>query len=311
MSVTSRIGPARTRAVAGAVALLAVTASACSTSSNAKAGSGGSTATSSKPSAPPGTVHVLYAGSLVKLMEDDLGPKFAKASGAKFSGYGAGSSAIAKEITGKVRSGDVFISATPDVNDTLEGSKNGDWVTWYVNFAKAPLLIGYNPKSKFAADLKSKPWYDVITEKGIRVGRTDPKLDPKGKLTAKAFDQAASKSGDKDFVSKVDKSVAVYPEETLVGRLQSGQLDAGFFYANEAKEQHIPTVSLGDIKLSASYTITTLNHSKNPSSGLAFVEYLLGPAGKQILTQHGLSVRPYTAGGDKNALPADLKPAVH
>jgi molybdate/tungstate transport system substrate-binding protein len=308
MSALSRLAhPARIRAVAAGVALAAVAATGCSSSSN-KTGSNATTAP--PPSGPPGTVHVLYAGSLVKLMEDDLGPKFAKASGAKYSGYGAGSSAIANEITGKVRAGDVFISATPSVNDQLEGKKNGNWVTWYVTFAKAPLVIGYNPKSKFAADLKSKPWYDVINEKGIRVGRTDPKLDPKGKLTATAFEQAAKQAGS-GFVAKAEKSVAVYPEETLVGRLQSGQLDAGFFYANEAKEQKIPTVSLGAIKLSATYTITALNNAKNPGSGLAFVEFLLGPKGKQILTQHGLSVQPYTAGGDKSALPADLKPAVH
>ena len=296
----------RTRAAAAGVLALA-TVAGCSTSSNAdKSGN----APSSK-AAPPGTVHVLYAGSLVNLMEHDLGPAFAKASGAKYDGYGAGSAQVAKEITGKVRSGDVFISAKPDVNDDLEGAKNGDWVTWYVTFAKAPLLIGYNPKSKFAADLKSKPWYDVITEKGIRVGRTDPTLDPKGKLTVQAFQQAATKSGKSGFEAAAEKASTVYPEETLVGRLQSGQLDAGFFYANEAQEQKIPTVSLAPIALSATYTVTTLNHAKNPSSGLAFVEYLLGPQGKQILAKHGLTVLPYTAGGDKNALPADLKPAVH
>ncbi|MBO0883129.1 MAG: substrate-binding domain-containing protein, partial [Mycobacterium sp.] len=287
----------RSRAAAGVVAIAAVATTSCSASSNAD--SSHPAAGSSSKAAPPGTVHVLYAGSLVNLMEHDLGPKFAKASGAKYEGYGAGSTQVAKEITGKVHSGDVFISADPDVNNDLEGAKNGNYVNWYVTFAKAPLLIGYNPKSKFAHDLKTKPWYDVITESGIRVGRTDPTLDPKGKLTAQAFEQAAKKSGHSDFASKVEKSVAVYPEETLVGRLQSGQLDAGFFYANEAEEQHIPTVGLGSIKLSATYTVSALNHAKNPSSGLAFVEYLLGPQGKQILTQHGLTVVPYTAGGDK------------
>lgn len=274
------------------------------------AGCGSSSSSGKSPSptkgGPPGTVHVLYAGSLVNLMEHDLGPAFAKASGAKYQGYGAGSSQIAKEISGRVRSGDVFISATPSVNDTLEGAKNGHWVRWYVTFAKAPLLLGYNPRSKFAADLKSKPWNEVITEKGIRVGRTDPVLDPKGKLTVKAFQQIGAA-----FTKKAEKAVTVYPEETLVGRLQSGQLDAGFFYANEATEQKIPTVSLGTSKLSATYTVAALNKAKNSRSGLAFVEYLLGPQGKQILKSHGLTVVPYTAGGDKAALPAQLKPAVH
>lgn len=287
------------RRLSAAVLAVAVLAG-CGSSS----GSSGSKPTPTK-GGPPGTVHVLYAGSLVNLMEHDLGPAFAKASGAHYQGYGAGSSQIAKEITGKVRTGDVFISATPSVNDTLSGAKNGNWVTWYVTFAKAPLLLGYNPKSKFAKDLKSKPWNEVITEKGIRVGRTDPVLDPKGKLTVKAFQQIGA-----GFTKRAEKAVTVYPEETLVGRLQSGQLDAGFFYANEATEQKIPTVKLGRIALSATYTVAVLNKAKNSRAGLAFVEYLLGPQGKQILTKHGLTVVPYTVGGDKRALPAELKPAV-
>jgi molybdate/tungstate transport system substrate-binding protein len=289
------------RRLSAVVLALAVLAG-CGSSSNSPSGK--------KPTptkgGPPGTVNVLYAGSLVNLMEHDLGPAFAKASGAKYQGYGAGSSAIAKEITGKVRSGDVFISATPTVNDTLEGAKNGNWVSWYVTFAKAPLLLGYNPKSKFAKDLKSKPWNQVITEKGIRVGRTDPVLDPKGKLTVKAFQAIGSA-----FTKQAEKAVTVYPEETLVGRLQSGQLDAGFFYANEATEQKIPTVTLGKIKLSATYTVTALNKAKNSRGALAFVEYLLGPQGTKILEAHGLTVVPFTAGGKKSALPAELKPAVH
>lgn len=275
-----------------AVALLAGCGSGSSAGKQPGATTGG----------PHGTVHVLYAGSLVNLMEHDLGPAFAKDSGAGYQGYGAGSSQIAKEITGKVRTGDVFISAAPRVDQTLA---KGDWVSWYVTFAKAPLVLGYNPRSKFAADLKSKPWNEVIAEKGIRVGRTDPLLDPKGKLTVKAFQQVGA-----GFAEQAEKAVTVYPEETLVGRLQSGQLDAGFFYANEATEQQIPTVGLGTIKLSATYTVTVLNKAKNSRAALAFVQYLLGRQGTRLLKRHGLTVVPYTVGGDKAALPADLKSVV-
>ena len=90
-----------------------------------------------------------------------------------------------------MRQGDVFVSASPSVNQTLMGPSNGDWVSWYVTFANSPLVIGYNPHSKFAADLKTKPWYEVITEPGFLMGRTDPKTDPKGKLADMALAQAA------------------------------------------------------------------------------------------------------------------------
>ena len=46
----------------------------------------------------------------------------------------------------------MFVSASPAVNATLEGAANGNWVSWYATFATTPLVLGYNPTSKFAAD---------------------------------------------------------------------------------------------------------------------------------------------------------------
>ena len=46
---------------------------------------------------------VLYAGSLVDLMEHDLGPAFAHASGYGYQGIGAGSTELVQQIKGKVR----------------------------------------------------------------------------------------------------------------------------------------------------------------------------------------------------------------
>jgi molybdate/tungstate transport system substrate-binding protein len=110
------------------------------------------------------------------------------------------------------------------------GAANGDWVSWYIIFAQSPLAIGYSPASKFAADFKSKPWYQVLQEPGIKVGRTDPKLDPKGALTVKLMDAAEtfykSPGLSKKIIGAPENPAQVLPEETLVGRLQSGQLDA-------------------------------------------------------------------------------------
>ena len=50
-------------------------------------------------------------------------------------------------------------------------------------------MLGYDPSSKFGKQLAAgKPWYKVLTEPGILVGRTEPKLDPKGKLTVEAVE---------------------------------------------------------------------------------------------------------------------------
>ena len=113
-------------------------------------------------------------------------------------------------------------------------------MSWYVTFATSPLVIGYNPHSKFADDLKTKPWYEVITEPGFLIGRTDPKTDPKGKLTDMALAQAAKMYNLPALTAISSATDNVYPEETLVGRLQAGQLDAGFFYTSETTRGGYP-----------------------------------------------------------------------
>jgi molybdate/tungstate transport system substrate-binding protein len=279
--------------------LLAGCSSSKSTPKAGGSASGSSAATSGSSSSAAdasGPVKVAYAASLANLMEHDLGPAYGKATGGSFEGDAAGSTQLVSEIKGKVKQADVFISASTDANNGLTGDANGGWESWYATFATAPLVIAYNPASKFAADLKSKPWNQVITESGFKMGSTDPKLDPKGKLAA----QALTKSG------LTSSAVQVFPEEQLVGRLQAGQLDAGFFYSSEAAELNIPTVTLGDIHLQATYTVSVLNKAPDNSAGIAFVQYLLGDAGKALMTQHGLQLQTVKVSGDAASVPAQL-----
>jgi ABC-type sulfate/molybdate transport systems ATPase subunit len=84
-------------------------------------------------------VDVLYARSLVNLMERGVGPAFDKASGNHFQGYASGSNALASQILGRLRRGDLFISANPKVNERLMGPANSSWVSWYISFAESPV----------------------------------------------------------------------------------------------------------------------------------------------------------------------------
>lgn len=273
------------KAIAMAVAAgLVLAVAGCGSSKSAANAAGG------------GPVKVAYAASLANMMEHDLGPAYDKASGGRFQGDAAGSTQLVSEIKGKVKQADVFISASTGANAGLIGAANGGWESWYASFATAPLVIAYNPKSKFAADLKAEPWNQVITESGFKMGSTDPKLDPKGKLAARALSE----------VGIAQSKVQVFPEEQLVGRLQSGQLDAGFFYSNEAAELKIPTVTLGGVHLAATYTVSVLNKAPDKAAGVAFVQYLLGDEGKALLTKHGLQLVPVKVAGDVSAVPAQL-----
>ena len=236
-----------------------------------------------------GTVDVLYAGSFLDLMEQQIDPAFRKATGYTVSGYSAGSTALATEISGGTQVGDVFISASPAVNASLEGSANGNWVSTYKEFGYSPLVLGYNPKSKFAKDLETKPWYEVVDLPGFLLGRTDPATDPKGVLAVDALTGVALSYDQPNLAPLASSTSNVFEETALVGDLQAGQLDAGFFYAVEAAAAHLKTVPLIGTQLSGQYTVAILNRAPHPAAAKAFVDFLLGPAGRKILKDNGVT----------------------
>ena len=275
-------------------------------------------AVASSPAAPAagtvaaakGKVSAIFAGSLVDIMEKSFGPAFTNTTGYPFEGFGGGSNEDAAAIKGKVRQADVFVSAAASADKELEGASNGDWVSWYSTFASSDLVLGYDPKTKFGKELAhGKPWYEVITEPGILVGRTEPKADPKGKLTVEAVDAAAKKLHDPSL-TKALKNFPIFEETAMLARLQAGQLDAGFFYVVEAKEAHVPTVPLTPIYKYADYTITILDHAENQEGAEALVSFLLSSKRKGVESDYGLVPTKPTLSGSASAVPKGLRSIV-
>jgi molybdate/tungstate transport system substrate-binding protein len=252
----------------------------------ALAGTLGATGASAASS---GSVDVLYAGSLFDLVQQQLGPDFHKATGYSVIGYPGGSSALASQIKGGTEVGDLFISASPAVNATLQGTANGRWVSTYEEFGTSQLVLGYNPRSKFAKLLTTEPWYSVVDRKGFLLGRTNPAIDPKGALAIKALTSVASSHHLPALANLTKSSSNVFAETSLVGELQAGQLDAGFFYAVEASSAHLKTVPLTGTNLGAHYTIAILKNAPHAAGARAFLKFLLGPSGAKILKANGIT----------------------
>jgi molybdate/tungstate transport system substrate-binding protein len=256
-------------------------------------------------------VIVLTAGSLETIMKTAVDPGFHRATGYTVTDVSGGSTGLAQDIKGGVHQADVFWSAAPTADKTLMGSADGDWVTWYITFATSPLVLGYEPTSKFASTIKSQPWWKVITEPGFLIGRTNPVTDPKGRLAVSALEDAATKNSDPTVGAIATKQTTVYTETSLVGRLQSGQLDAGFFYAVEASAAHFPTVPLTGVSEYASYTLTIVAKAPHSAAADAFVTYLLSKDAKKLLAEHGLKElgKPKLS-GKKSAVPKSLRKVI-
>jgi molybdate/tungstate transport system substrate-binding protein len=257
-------------------------------------------------------------------MEHSVGPAFDKASanqfqgyvmgshlGAnQFQGYAMGSRRLANDIKGNLRRGDVFISSSPKVNDSLMGAANGDWESWYITFAQSPLVVGYNASSKFAAEFKTRPWYQVLQEPGIRIGRTAPQFDPKADLTLTLLERAETFYNSPGLSEKIIGGPTV-PEDREVILLQSGALDVGFFYPTETTDARIPALNLPpEITPKAVFTVTILHRAPNPEGADKFVAYLLGSDGRNLLKEHGLTLQKMQVSGDASAVPQDIRAIV-
>jgi len=307
---TSRQRRHQTKTVRDAAIIATTAAIAIAIASSLAAVASSAAAPAAATAAAKGKVTAIFAGSLVDIMEKALGPEFTAATGYPFEGFGGGSNEDAAAIKGKVRAGDVFISAAASADQELEGATNGNWVSWYSTFTSSDLVLGYDPKTKFGKQLAAgKPWYKVITEPGVLVGRTEPKADPKGKLTVEAVDAAAKKLHD-PALTKALKKFPIFEETSMLGRLQAGQLDAGFFYVVEAKTAHVPTVPLTPIFKYADYTVTLLNNAENQSGAEALVAFLLSPKRKAVEKQYGLVPIKPTFSGDTSAVPGSLRSIV-
>jgi molybdate/tungstate transport system substrate-binding protein len=296
--------------------------------------------------AAPATADVLYAASLVQVMDQKLGPAFAKATGFAFQGEGKGSVAAANLMLDKQRTPDVFITPDAEVNGRLMGERNGDLVRWYVTFAGTEVVIGYNPRSRFAADLErarqgESPWYQVLQTPGLRIGRPDPELAPLGYRVLFALSLAEgyySVPGLRARILGADQNQdQVFPSEELAARLEAGQLDVAFLYRATAVPIGLPyltlppevsqgLLSLATLYASQSYrsekkgvtytgtpivyTATVPENAKHPAAGRAFLLFLLGADGQAILKQAGLGAAEVLSGGDAAAIPAEVRALV-
>jgi molybdate/tungstate transport system substrate-binding protein len=247
----------------------------------AVAGCGSSSPSSSAPTKHSGNVDVFSAGSLDTLMTKSVGPAFHKATGYTMVDTSAGSGTLAANIKNKVAVADVFVSASPTVTEGLEGASNGNWVSWYAAFAASPVVLAYYPKSTFAHDLQTKPWYDVITMPGFRLGRTNPSQDPGGVLAAKALEETATAKNLPALKTLATETSDEYAEDPEEADIQSGQLDASFMYESDAISQGSPFVPLTGVNLAGQYTITIVKGAPHEAAAEAFIEFLLGPTGKK------------------------------
>ncbi len=330
------------------VTLLVIISAALAAAGCGSSSSSGSGSPSSSPAAK-GTASVAYASSLQYLNEKVAGPAFTKATGYQYSGRGASSGELSSDIASKEITPNVFESVGGDNITPLEPK----FTTWYIPYAGTQMVVAYNPNSKYASQFKayadgSKPlkglFSSLLQTKGLKLGRTDPNIDPQGRDFIYMLELAQMYYHlPKDTVSKIlgtsdwgtANSSQIYAESSLDATLQSGQLDASSAFITQAVELHLdyiklpPQISLADAAMASQYAKATVTIKppgmpktvksgspqviditiigKPTAAGTAFVKYTLSSAGLAQYKTGGFTMITPTVVGDSSAVPAAVR----
>jgi molybdate transport system substrate-binding protein len=245
-----------------AAGVVAVAVAGCSSSST-------SPSTSSSPST--GTITVFAAASLMDTFTQ-IGKQFEaahKGDTVKFS-FGP-SSGLSTQITSGAPA-DVFASASPTNMDTVV--KAGD-ASDPQTFAKNTMEVAVppsNPGHVTSVNDLAKP--------GVKVAVCAPQV-PCGVVAAEVFKNAGI------TVKPVTQATDV---SSVVTEVETGNVDAGMVYVTNVLSEGSKLKGItipASMNASTLYPIATIKGSKHESIAKEFVDYVLSPAGQQVLTAAG------------------------
>ena len=250
-------------------------------------------ATAARAQAVPGTVTVLYAGSLVTPMEGPVKAALQK-QGIDFQGEPGGSKALAHLIAAGIRSPDVFISVDPALVVQL-----GSLVASATTFAGTSLGVAWTPHSRYAALFDraadgGTPLEDALETPGLRIGRTDPLLDPKGQYTIEGVTMWLGVDGARQLLGPDENPSQIFPEQDLLARVDTGQADVGFFYRTEAVARgyrFVPLPGKAALTDRITYTLAIMKGAAHPRQAKAFSDFILSGPGRAILERAGITYR--------------------
>ncbi len=232
----------------------------------------------------------------------------------------AGSQKCARKISDLKKPCDIMASADYKVIDTLLTPVYADW---NIRFATNQLVLCYTSQSRYADTVNDKNWYNILQEKDVVWGHSDPNLDPCGYRSLMVLQLAEKYYNERGLYDAV---IANRPTENirpksveLVSLLQTGNMDYAWEYRSVAVQHGLKYITLPDeinlgnykfddayaqavVKItgkqpgtfmdirgkSCTYGVTLIKNAPNREAALTFLGYLLDPeGGLKILKEMG------------------------
>jgi len=116
---------------------------------------------------------------------------------------------------------------------------------WHAAFATNALVVAYDSGSAGGRAVGSaERWFDPVLAGEASLGRTDPDLDPLGYRTLFALALATDVYDESALGDRLLSRDQIYPETTLLGRFETGAVDAAVVYRSMAEDRGYDYVAL-------------------------------------------------------------------
>jgi molybdate/tungstate transport system substrate-binding protein len=250
----------------------------------------------------------------------------------------AGSLVCARKITELKKPCDIIASADYFVIDKLILP---EYSSWNIRFATNEIVIAYQEKSKYANEIDSLNWPEILLRKDVIYSRSDPDSDPCGYRSLFTFSLAEKyyrKPGLAEKLANKNREFIRPKEVDLVALIETNAADYMFQYKSVAIQHNLRYIELPDyinlgnpdfeqIYKSVStevtgsspgsrmtiegdyinYSLTILKDAPNSEDAIGFVHFLLSSEGRDILRNSGQKpLIPVTGDGLGN-IPEKLK----
>lgn len=158
----------------------------------------------------------------------------------------AGSRMCARKIADLNRRCDIMASADYTV---IEKLLIPAYAEWNIKFASNEMVIAFREASRRAGEINNDNWYDILLQKAVTFGRSDPNADPCGYravLVIGLTEKFYNRPGLAGKMLAKDRRYIRPKEVDLLALLEVGELDYVFIYRSIAEQHKLRTVVLPD-----------------------------------------------------------------
>ncbi len=280
----------------------------------------GALALGAAPHASATTLSVLAAGTLGKTFREAAKGFEKLHPGVTVEPQFGGSVKMVKMVTQLHTPADVVAVADYSVIPKYMYAKGDQKATadWSIGFLRNAITFVYTPKSKDAGKINASNWYQILSQPGVQIGRSNPNTDPSGYQTLQMLDLASGYYHDPQLERNVLANAPTTnmrdTETDLIAALQLGQIDYLAIYQSDALQHHLESlhlpaqINLSDPKYAADYAkssaetangtlpgrpivyaLTIPAGAPHPKLAAEFIAYLLGPQGQKLIAQNGFT----------------------